>query len=231
MAARARQGFARFALPDGTGLCDVIDGPDGADTRLRPNQIFAVSLWASPLDAAAQLAVRSVLVSGGVAANRELRASVNQGKPSIAATGRPGEFSGHEVMGAREAGAPYHPPANQGENARPESGFRPPEGGSRPAIHPNDLPKFRPFTPPNTGNANLDRKYQQQQDKLFAKQEQQRQNLQQKQEQEHQRAEQRSYSQPQRNQMEQRHQQQTQQLQQKHEQQQQHLQTKQQRHR
>ncbi|MGH7045722.1 MAG: amylo-alpha-1,6-glucosidase [Stellaceae bacterium] len=49
-AAAARRGFARFAQPDGKGLYDVIDGPDGADASLRPNQILAVSLWASPLD-------------------------------------------------------------------------------------------------------------------------------------------------------------------------------------
>jgi 4-alpha-glucanotransferase len=53
----ARQGFARFALPDRDGLYDVIDGPDGPDPSLRPNQIFAVSLRASPLDPAMQRAV------------------------------------------------------------------------------------------------------------------------------------------------------------------------------
>ena len=53
----ARQGFARFALPDGDGLYDVIDGPDGPDASLRPNQILAVSLRASPLDPAMQRAV------------------------------------------------------------------------------------------------------------------------------------------------------------------------------
>jgi 4-alpha-glucanotransferase len=46
----ARAGFARFARPDGRGLYDVLDGPDGADASLRPNQIFAVSLPASPLE-------------------------------------------------------------------------------------------------------------------------------------------------------------------------------------
>ena len=49
-AERARLGFQRFVMPDHTGLFDVIDGPDGADGTLRPNQIFAVSLPASPLD-------------------------------------------------------------------------------------------------------------------------------------------------------------------------------------
>ncbi|HEY3908873.1 MAG TPA: amylo-alpha-1,6-glucosidase [Stellaceae bacterium] len=56
-AKKARQGFARFALPDGAGLYDVIDGPEGADASLRPNQVFAVSLWASPLDPEMQRAV------------------------------------------------------------------------------------------------------------------------------------------------------------------------------
>jgi 4-alpha-glucanotransferase len=52
MAGHARDGFARFVMPGGAGLYDVIDGPDGADASLRPNQIFAVSLPASPLDPA-----------------------------------------------------------------------------------------------------------------------------------------------------------------------------------
>ena len=56
-AAGARQGFARFVLPKNQGLYDVIDGPDGADSSLRPNQIFAVSLPATPLDPVTQRAV------------------------------------------------------------------------------------------------------------------------------------------------------------------------------
>jgi 4-alpha-glucanotransferase len=48
-AAAARAGFTRFLRPDGQGLHDVIDGPDGIDDRIRPNQIFAVSLPHSPL--------------------------------------------------------------------------------------------------------------------------------------------------------------------------------------
>src|SRR5262249_17323641 len=53
--------------------------------------------------------------------NRELRASVNQGKPAIAATAKPAEFRGRGVVAARQAGAPYKAPeknAAQGENAR-----------------------------------------------------------------------------------------------------------------
>ncbi|MBE9093207.1 amylo-alpha-1,6-glucosidase [Tychonema sp. LEGE 07203] len=44
---RTSAGFTRF-WNDSTGYCyDVLDGPDGNDSSLRPNQIFAVSL---PLD-------------------------------------------------------------------------------------------------------------------------------------------------------------------------------------
>jgi 4-alpha-glucanotransferase len=45
----ARRGFARFVRADGEGLYDVIDGPNGDDASIRPNQIFAVSLPHSPL--------------------------------------------------------------------------------------------------------------------------------------------------------------------------------------
>ena len=38
---------------DGEGLYDVIDGPDGDDACIRPNQIFAVSLPHCPLVARA----------------------------------------------------------------------------------------------------------------------------------------------------------------------------------
>jgi predicted glycogen debranching enzyme len=49
MAADALKGFARF-WNRAAGYCfDVLDGPAGAEDRLRPNQIFAVSLPASPL--------------------------------------------------------------------------------------------------------------------------------------------------------------------------------------
>jgi 4-alpha-glucanotransferase len=45
MAARTRDAFrARFRRPDHDSLADVVDGPDGDDWTLRPNQIFALSL-------------------------------------------------------------------------------------------------------------------------------------------------------------------------------------------
>jgi glycogen debranching enzyme len=49
LAAQAQSGFQRFVKPAG-GLWDVLDGPDGADPAVRPNQILAVSIAHSPLD-------------------------------------------------------------------------------------------------------------------------------------------------------------------------------------
>jgi 4-alpha-glucanotransferase len=50
----AKRSFARFVRADGEGLYDVIDGPNGDDASVRPNQIFAVSLPHSPLAPAEQ---------------------------------------------------------------------------------------------------------------------------------------------------------------------------------
>jgi 4-alpha-glucanotransferase len=71
LAQRVQQSFQRFVRPDGDGLYDVLDGPGGDDATVRPNQIFAVSLPASPLDAATQRAVvelcgRRLLTSYGL---------------------------------------------------------------------------------------------------------------------------------------------------------------------
>ncbi len=53
----ARSGFGRF-WNEHAGYChDVLDGPDGDDPALRPNQLFAVSLPYSPLSETQQEAV------------------------------------------------------------------------------------------------------------------------------------------------------------------------------
>jgi predicted glycogen debranching enzyme len=52
-----RRSFARYRRGADGGLLDVIDGPDGDDASIRPNQIFAVSLTYSPLDDAMQRTV------------------------------------------------------------------------------------------------------------------------------------------------------------------------------
>jgi 4-alpha-glucanotransferase len=53
-AARVRQSFPRFVNERDGGLYDVLDGPDGNDPSVRPNQILAVSLPFSPVDHAIQ---------------------------------------------------------------------------------------------------------------------------------------------------------------------------------
>jgi hypothetical protein len=215
-------------------------GNGGIETRPTPEQEAAAQQrHMAPVSAQTQhvQAARS---------NQQLRASVNQGKPPIAATEKPGEFSGHSVIAAKEAGAPYHPPANapanhgaaeprgneqpnRAEEARPAEG-RPAEDNSRPAtaVHPKDLPPIEHPAASNTGDAKLDQKYQKQQEKLNAQQDKERQQLQQKQDQEHQQAAQQKANDAKTKQLEAKHQQQTQQLQQKHAAQQQQMQQRQQ---
>ncbi len=71
MADRTLARFSRFWHPE-LGYCyDVLDGTDGDDASLRPNQIFAVSLPESPLSAAQQKGVvdvcgRALLTSHGL---------------------------------------------------------------------------------------------------------------------------------------------------------------------
>jgi WXXGXW repeat (2 copies) len=172
--------------------------------------------------------------------NPELRASTNHGKPPIAATARPGAFTGGEVVKAREAGGNYNPPANRGnttvrtENNNPgertEIGSAArvePNAAPRTYVHPNDVPAYQRPSAPNTGNPKTNQKYQQQQDKLAAQQAQDRQKLQQKQDQQHAQLQKQNADTQRTQQLEQRHQQQTQQMVQKHTQQQQQLQTRQ----
>lgn len=172
--------------------------------------------------------------------NPQLRASENHGRPPVAATARPGDFKEHAVP-AKEAGAPYHETPNRGaeeQHANP-SASRPGGEVPRPPAHAKDIEPHAQPAPPNTGNAKTDQKFQQQQQKLYAKQQQDHQKLQQKQEQDHQRMAQ-QVSKPAKNQqadqkrqqqnqqMEQRHQQQTQHMEQQHAQQQQKMQNREQ---
>ncbi len=97
LAMQAGDGFQRFVRPDGEGLYDVLDGPDGDDARIRPNQIFAVSLRHSPLDPVAQQA--AVRVCG-----RELLTSY--GLRSLAP--RHAEFRPYYLGDVRERDSSYH---------------------------------------------------------------------------------------------------------------------------
>jgi hypothetical protein len=146
--------------------------------------------------------------------NPEQRAARNNAKPPVAATARPGEFNGGNVVKASEAGGRYEPPANRGNNAgRPGN----PPTASTPS-HIRELPPAERPSVPNTGNAKADMKTEQQLNKQYAKQQQERQKLQAQQEKEDQKLAKQNNAAKQQ-QVEQRHQQQTQQLQQRHQQQ------------
>jgi predicted glycogen debranching enzyme len=71
LADQAEAGFVRFWNDERGYLYDVIDGPTGNDAALRPNQLLAVALTHSALDAARQRAVvdvcaRHLLTSHGL---------------------------------------------------------------------------------------------------------------------------------------------------------------------
>jgi hypothetical protein len=139
--------------------------------------------------------------------NPALRASVNQGKPPIAATAKPGDFTTGFVA-AKQAGGEYKaPPANAASANAARVGT---------INHASELPAHE-FKAPNTGDAPTNKSFQQQLNDLSARQTQDHENLEQQQEEEHQQATQKNYSDKQIQQMEQRHAQQTQQLEQQHE--------------
>jgi hypothetical protein len=157
-------------------------------------------------------------------ANPQLRASVNQGRPSIAATDRAGSFSGHGAVAATAAGGEYHAPAGApgGEaHPRPEAG-RPgaPEAEhSNTPTHASDLQPHQPEQLQPSGDMRTDRENQKQQQKMIDQQNKEHQRLEKQQQKEDQQAQKHNYSDEQKQQMEQRHQQQTQDLEQRHQQQ------------
>src|SRR5712691_3375817 len=104
-------------------------------------------------------------------ANQALRASENHGKPPVAATPRPGALNDRGVVPTKEGGR-YNPPArSENSPAHPST-----------AVHPKELPAITRPTTSGSGNPSVDKKYQQEQEKLISRQEQERQKLQQKQE-------------------------------------------------
>jgi hypothetical protein len=203
-------------------------GNGGITARATPQEEAAARERHSPPVAAQNQHVQAAR------SNQELRASVNHGKPPVAATSKPGAFQGAGVVPAKQAGGTYNPPPNRAatqprpnaQPARPENNpqtARQENNVPRPAIHPNDLPPVEHSAAPDTGNAEMNQKNQQQQEQLRAQQQQERQKLQQQQDQEHQQLAQQKANQDKQQQLEQKHQQQTQQLQQQHQQQQQQM--------
>jgi hypothetical protein len=84
--------------------------------------------------------------------NKANFASENHGRPAIAATAKPGDFSSRSAVPAKAAGGDYHAPAMSPKEARGPS--TPASSGAKGAATSNS--GFRPFTPPNksaSGNA------------------------------------------------------------------------------
>jgi hypothetical protein len=76
--------------------------------------------------------------------NRQNFASENHGRPAIAATSRPGDFSSRSAVPARASGGEYHAPAMSPKQARV---------ASTPGNRGTSNEGFRPFTPPSKSGA------------------------------------------------------------------------------
>jgi YXWGXW repeat-containing protein len=157
--------------------------------------------------------------------DRELRVSENHGLPPVAATAKPAELHGSHVVAAREAGAVHGGPGNSANHKE----NRPEPATERPnlVIHPKDAPSGQRPAPPNTGDSRLDKKYQQEQEKMAEQQAKEREKLQQKQDKEDQRSA-KQHDQGRQQETERKHQKETQKLMDKHNQEQQHMQRHQQ---
>ena len=155
--------------------------------------------------------------------HHELLASVNQGRPPIAATAKPNDFSAH-VVNASRAGGPLpagiekgpataaHPATQPGSAAHPSTQ----PGSAAPPVHARDLPASpAPARPPESATAE-EKNYAQQQSQLQARQNQEREALAQQQARDHANLTSQGNNTQALAAMERQHQQQTQQLQQRH---------------
>jgi hypothetical protein len=117
-------------------------GPGGTSARATSEQTAAESkLRSGPVD----VQTRHVQAAQG---ESKLRATENKGKPDVAATAKPGDFSGREVVRASRAGAPYEP-------SDPKA-IRQNRGGERPAparIEPSDNKNERGGSAPKVDRA------------------------------------------------------------------------------
>ncbi len=168
--------------------------------------------------------------------NPQQRASVNRGKPEVAATPRPGGYKEQGAVQARAAGGNYTPAPNRGggqshensgggrsENStRPDNNARPASGNNGGGGSYNHVREMPPYERQSSSDSS-DKKYQKEQDKMYKDQQKERQKVAQQQEKEDQRMSKQNNEQS-KQQMEQRHQQQTQEMQSKHQQQQQQMQ-------
>jgi hypothetical protein len=171
--------------------------------------------------------------------DRNLRASVNHGRPDVAATPRPAEFRGHGSIENRDNGRPGNPnrPDNRMESNRPG---RPPENTGRnfpdrPGRSVENSGRNSADRPPNARSSNapsnpaLEQKHQRELDKMQRQQDTERQKLQRQHDQELQKMNRQSANQQRQDQLQRRQQQQMDQMNRRHDQQAQKMQQRQQR--
>lgn len=92
--------------------------------------------------------------------DRNLRASVNEGRPPVAATAKPAELNGKGVTQARQTGTPYRPPADRADdqqNAPREDRDKPrqntpPQKPDQPDRRPDQDRRTPPETPEPRAN-------------------------------------------------------------------------------
>lgn len=155
-------------------------------------------------------------------ANRTSLASVNHGRPDVAATPRPGQFNGRGAVTTGRPATPDRPPENPRETNRP---VNPPANSGR--TFEDRPPSSRSSNAPRV-NPGLEQKQQRALEKLQQQQDAERQKVQQRHNQEQQKLERQRADQRQQEQVQRRQQQQLEQMQQKHAQQTQKLQERQQ---
>ncbi|HKH98892.1 MAG TPA: YXWGXW repeat-containing protein [Candidatus Sulfotelmatobacter sp.] len=87
--------------------------------------------------------------------NKQNFASVNNGKPAIAATSKAGDFSSRSAIPARAAGAEYHAPAMSPKEARVSTpgNMNNAKGSTSGSPQEKSNNGFRSFTPPNSNKA------------------------------------------------------------------------------
>jgi|HubBroStandDraft_6_1064221.scaffolds.fasta_scaffold01935_7 hypothetical protein len=150
-------------------------------------------------------------------ADHSLLASVNHGKPPIAATPRPAELNGAGVVRASAAGSPQEASKAVATSKAPQPVAAATSTERRPSpVHAAELPPVAHQAVPTTGSVERDRVNQQQQDALHDSQEKQRQELQQRQAADHEQAAKQPAANANMKALEQQHQAQTQALAQRH---------------
>jgi hypothetical protein len=193
-------------------------GPEGTPARPTPREIAAQHQRHISMTPAQKQHQQTA------STDRTLLASVNHGRPDVAATVRPGQFNSRGALETQPSRSvnPNRPTENRKEASRSEN----------PVVNGERAKSDRPpsLRPPNTAPVNpaLQQKHQREQDQLRQKQAQESRRIEQKHQQEQQRLQQHAADDQKRQDTQRRQQQELQQLERKHEQQQQKLQQKQQ---